>query len=139
MSEENVEIVATAFKAFTEGLEQGDSVALFTQGLAADDVEWRPVAGWPGPTSYVGQEGWAEFVDTWIGEFDAYSIQLERLVDAGGNGVVAFMHQTASGKGSGTPADWHSAAIFELENGKVARVQNYADPAEALEAAGLSE
>ena len=138
MSQESLELVTTAFKAFTEGLEQGDAVALFTQGLAADDVEWRPVAGWPGPTSYVGREGWAEFVDTWIGEFDAYSIQLERLVDAGGNVVVAFMHQTASGKGSGTPVDWHSAAIFELENGKVTRVQNYADPTEALEAAGLS-
>jgi len=139
MSQENVEIVATAFKAFTEGLEQGDSAAFFNQGLAADDVEWRPVAEWPGPTSYVGREGWAEFVDTWIGVFDTYSVQLERLVDAGGIGVVAFMRQTASGKGSGTPVDWHSAAIFELENGKVTRVQNYADPADALEAAGLSE
>jgi ketosteroid isomerase-like protein len=139
MSRENVEVVRRVFDAFLQGLEDGDPAALFEKGLAVPDAEWRPVSGWPGPSSYIGREGWSEFIDAWTGEFDTYSVKLERLIDAGGNVVLALMHQSATGKGSGTPVDWHFAALFQLEKGRVVRVQNYADPTEALEAVGLSE
>jgi ketosteroid isomerase-like protein len=139
MSQQNLKVVRRVFDSFVRGLEQGDPAAPFEEGLAAPDVEWRPVSGWPGPSSYVGREGWSEFMDAWRGAFDTYSVELEQLIDAGEDVVVALMHQSGTGKGSGTPVDWHFAALFELEEARVVRVQNYADAAEALDAAALRE
>jgi ketosteroid isomerase-like protein len=64
---------------------------------------------------------------------------LERLIDAGDDRVVALFHQRASGKGSGVPVEWHLALVYDLNHGRVIRMQTYADPAEALEATGLQK
>ena len=61
------------------------------------------------------------------------------LMDAGDDRVVALVHQSATGKGSGAPVEWHQGLVYELKDGRVIRTWTYANPAEALEAAGLSE
>jgi ketosteroid isomerase-like protein len=53
--------------------------------------------------------------------------------------VVALFHQHATGKGSGATVEMHMALLYELANGRVIRMRNFIDPAEALEAAGLRE
>jgi ketosteroid isomerase-like protein len=50
-----------------------------------------------------------------------------------------MFHQHATGKASGATVDLHMGLIYELANGQVIRMRNFLDPAEALEAAGLSE
>jgi ketosteroid isomerase-like protein len=50
-----------------------------------------------------------------------------------------MFHQHATGKGSGATVELHMALLYELENGRVIRMQIFLDPAEALEAAGLRE
>jgi hypothetical protein len=40
---------------------------------------------------------------------------------------------------SGAPADWYLAIIFTIRDGRTVRGEEYFDPAEALEAAGLAE
>ena len=50
-----------------------------------------------------------------------------------------MFHQHATGKASGATVELHMALIYELENGRVVRMQNFLNPAEALEAAGLPE
>jgi len=76
---------------------------------------------------------------TWIGSFADWSFRIERLIDAGDDQVVVLAHQTATGKGSGVPVELHLGQVQELEDGRVIRVRNYLEHAEALEAAGLSE
>ena len=71
--------------------------------------------------------------------FEGWSVELERLVDGDDEQVVALFHQTATGRGSGTPVKLHFGMVYELKGGRVIRMQNYMDPADALEAAGLSE
>ena len=45
----------------------------------------------------------------------------------------------ATGKASGVPVEWHRGRVIELRDGRATRTTNYVEPAEALEAAGLSE
>ena len=75
----------------------------------------------------------------WTKDFEDWSLRVERLIDAGNDRVVALIHQSGTGKGSGVPVEWKVGQVYELEDGRSARVRNYLSHAEALEAAGLSE
>ena len=44
--------------------------------------------------------------------------ELERLIDAGEDPVVALTVQTATGKGSGVPVDLHVGQVYEREDGR---------------------
>jgi ketosteroid isomerase-like protein len=142
VSQENVEVVRRGIHEFQAGLARGDPGAIFDSGFVAPDAEWitdpnpktavglRPV--------YRGREGFVEFMGTWTEDFE-WSIDLERLIDAGDDRVLAMFHQHATGKASGATVEMHMAVLHELENGRVIRMRNFLNPAEALEAAGLSE
>src|SRR4051812_16308272 len=139
MSEENVEIVRRGIHEFQAGLARGDRDAIFDSEFFAPDAEWIPARNTPGLRPvYRGREGFVEFMGTWTEDFE-WSIDLERVIDAGDDRVVAMFHQHATGKASGAPVELHMALLYELENGRVVRMQNFRDPAEALEAAGLRE
>ena len=138
MSEENVEIVRRGWEGFTAGLARGDpSGGAYESGAFAPDCEWLTPAEFPGPRSYVGQEGFAEFMRLWTEDFDQFELRLERLVDAGDDRVVGLFHHTAVGKGSGAPVELHQGLVYELEGGRVIRCLNYGDHGSALEAADL--
>ena len=139
MSKENVEVVRRLFEAFQDGFQRGDPGAVFDSALLNEDAEWVPYRGWPGPQSYRGRDAWVEFWSTWTEDFEGWSVELERLIDAGDDRVVGLFHQTAAGSGSGVPVELHAGIVYELKDGQVIRMWNYLDPAEALEAAGLSE
>jgi ketosteroid isomerase-like protein len=139
MSEENVEIVRRVFEEFQAGMERGDPGALFDSEAVADDYEWIVDAPLDGRSVWRGREGFVEFVRTWTEEFEDWSIQVERWIDAGDDRVVALTHQSATGKASGAPVELNLGQVYELQDGRIARVRNYLGHAEALEAAGLSE
>ena len=75
---------------------------------------------------------------TWTEDFD-WSIELERLVEAGDDLVVGVVSQRATGRGSGVPVELRMAVVYELEGGLIVRMRNYLDPAEALQAAGAED
>ena len=139
MSQENVEIVRRLFGVYLEALDSGDLNIWFDQDDLADDFEWvMPAGGGLGfPSTYRGREEFHEFMQTWTQEqFQDWSIELERLIDAGGDRVVAFFHQRAIGRASGIPVELHMGTLYELEDGRVVRMRHFIDREEALEAAG---
>ncbi len=138
MSEENLETVRQLFEVFRDGLERGDPVAGFDSDYVTADLEWITLPG-VGLGTYRGREGFREFMRHWTGEFKDWRIELEELIDAGENAVVAMYRQTATGRASGVPVELHQGAIHEFRDGRVCRIENFPTPEEALEAAGLSE
>ena len=139
MSEENLEIVRRSFEVFQAGLARGDPGAGFDSGLVAPDAEWTVPPRTAGfGRVYRGREGFLEFMTTWTEDFD-WSIELERVIDAGNDRVVAICHQRATGKSSGVPVELHMGLVYELRDGRIIRMRSFLDPKEALEAAGLSE
>jgi ketosteroid isomerase-like protein len=139
MSEENVEIVRKGLEALQKVAESGDPNAGFDPEILADDIEWIPTSSFPGPKSYRGREGVVEYMRTWSEDFESWSLEVERLIDAPDDRVVALVHQRAIGKGSGAPVEMRLAAVYDLEGGRVIRIQNFINPADALEAAGVAD
>src|SRR3954466_2761319 len=114
MSQENVEIVPRTIEAFEAGAEHGDFSAAWETGAVAEDVEWIAFAQLE-QRSFRGREGFVEFLRGGPEDFEGWSAQVERLIDAGNDCVVAFFRQTATGKGSGVPVEQDYALVYELK------------------------
>ena len=136
-----MEIVRRVFEEFFKAVEQGDPGAWFDLETVADDYEWvlEFDRGLDGRSVWRGRDGFVEFMHTWTDEFDDWSMELDRLIDAGDDRVVALTHQSATGKASGVPVELNIGQVLELEDGHLVRVRSYISHADALEAAGLSE
>jgi ketosteroid isomerase-like protein len=140
MSQEKVEVVRRVFEAFRKGMERGDLGAWFDSEDIADEAEWiTPPGALGGLGTYRGREGFLEFMRIWTENFEDWSVELEGLIDADDDRVVGLFRQRATGKRSGVPVELHQALVYELERGRVIRIRNYIDPAEALKAVGLPE
>jgi ketosteroid isomerase-like protein len=136
MSQENVEAVRKLFAAI--------------QGVDADNVEHRlddvqevfdPEVEWVAvPHSllaseeYRGYDGvrrfWTQFLSAW----DEYGIQVDELIDAGDQ-VVAVMRLT--GRTNQLEVDEARSSLLTFRDGRIVRIEPFANKAEALEAAGL--
>jgi ketosteroid isomerase-like protein len=138
MSEENIEIVRRLVEEFQAGMERGDPGGFFDAGLFAADSEWV-TPQFEGRRVWRGREGFVEFMRTWTEDFEDWSIRVERLIDAGGDRVVALTHQSATGRASGVPVEGNYGVIYELKNGRITRTTLYGSHTATLKAAGLSE
>jgi hypothetical protein len=127
MSQENVEIVRRVNEAF----EAKDIDALLVEHHP--DVEIVVLrSGIEGP--YLGHEGLRRMAaDVFEAEFD---IRIDEIRDCG-NRVLVLGHQHAIVRGMRW--DHVLAEVYEIEGGKVARMQAFSTVDQALEAVGLSE
>jgi ketosteroid isomerase-like protein len=148
MSQENVEVVRRAFRDVDVG---GADVA----PLFRDDAAWTKrrveleaifepdyavtwnaqgqrtieASGWAG-----SRQGWLDWLEPW----ETYQVQVERMIPVGDKVVVLFL---LHGRMAGTQneVEMLGASVYHLRDGRVARVEHYADRADAFEAAGLRE
>jgi ketosteroid isomerase-like protein len=131
MSQENVAIVEAMWEAFL----QGDA----ERALAAYD----PEVEWDGTNLPDGRVGWgvAEVVDhfsRWAASWEGWRVDVERFIDAGDDTVVVIFRERGRSQ-SGLAMDERHAELYTVGGGKIVRRIGYSNPAEALEAAGLSE
>ena len=133
MSQENVEIVRRMVEAYVSGD--------FETALAAYDPEVEfDVSIRPEGEVYRGPEGVAEAMRTWTGKWDDFRVEVEEIIDAGGDRVLLVDRQTGRGKGSGAPLDQQTFSVFTIRGGKIVRVVWLPTREQAFrEAAGLRE
>jgi ketosteroid isomerase-like protein len=131
MSQENVEIVrrAFAYEVYGEG-DRAEAEALFDPHILIVPAEEGP--------SY-GIDAIRDNFEHWKGAWDELEVEVEDVIDAGEDRVLLTAHHRARGRGSGIEVDTRLYSIYTLRGGKVLRTDEYADRAEALRAAGLSE
>jgi ketosteroid isomerase-like protein len=135
MSQENVDVVRTAYEAFArEGLDR------FMEHFT-DDVEYDVLAGAGdlihGPCH--GKDAVRAYFQDWLDMFDEFWMELTELIDAGG--VTVFTAERYGGRArlSGVETDSANWTVFTIRDGKIASGYEYETRDEALEAAGLSE
>ena len=129
MSQENLEIVRSIYRA----VERGD----YSSSEWADpDIEFvaqyeeRPLRG-----VVAMQRSWREFLSAW----KDFKAKPEEIIDAGER-VLVLEKVGGRGRGSGAPAEGsRSATLFTFREGRVVRLAQYTDRAEALRVAGLRE
>jgi uncharacterized protein len=133
MSQENVEIVKRA----NEFLERRDWQGM--TDLFDPNVElYGTVGGIEEGQILRGFSQVTRAFDTEDDEiWDEHRIEPQEFIDAGDRVVVLQREYQRSKSGAELVID--TASILDLRDGRIVRIQPYMNPAEALEAAGLSE
>ena len=131
MSQENVEIVRRMWDAFLDA----DFATAFA--FSDPDIEWD---GTNLPDGQIGRGSAAvmDHIRRWADQWDEWTVEVERIIDAGDERVVVLIRERGRSK-SGVEMDEHHAELYTLRDGLVVRRQGFSDPNEALEAVGLSE
>jgi ketosteroid isomerase-like protein len=134
VSEENVEIVLGAFRAFADR----DDEAAFA--IYKPDVEWdlSEHSGWMEQPYFRGHDGIREFFRLWLAAFDVYWAEARDPLDVGER-VVVTIFEHGRGKRSDVPVDREHGQVWTLHDGLVARVQQFDSRHNALQAIGLEE
>jgi uncharacterized protein len=127
VSRENVELVQRVWEAW----DRGDMSSVFE--LYADDIEWTMYPGLTLPEDVETRRGHdavkryhRELFEVW-GEYSASAEQIEDL----GEQVLVRVKVSGVSKIAGAPGDitvWH---LWDVRDGKVARVHGYPTEAEA--------
>ncbi|MEK6325911.1 MAG: nuclear transport factor 2 family protein [Actinomycetota bacterium] len=130
MSEENVQIVRSAFAAFNRGDLSG-----VLEPLSDDLVTYRAA---PFGDSHHGPDGFLEATMDWIEGFAEWSVTPEEFIDAGDRVVVRSV-QEGCGEESGAPVTGVFWFVHALRQGKIVRIDIFAEEAAALEGAGIKE
>jgi ketosteroid isomerase-like protein len=131
MSRENVEVVCRMWEAFLAND--------FETALSSfhPDVEWD---GTNLPDGRVGRglEAIMDHLTRWADMWESWNVEVERVIDAGGDHVVVFIRETGRSS-SGLNMDERHGELYEVRHGRIVRRQGFSDPNEALEAVGLRE
>ena len=134
MSQENVEIVRRLHAKWGEGdLRAGAE-------LYDSRVQFIPLARIPDTAEglYVGPEGIREFMHGWLKAWTNLTVSAEEIVEAG-DSLVVLVCQRGVGKESGVPSELRFYEVWTFRGRSVIRREQFADRADALEAAGLEE
>jgi ketosteroid isomerase-like protein len=134
MSQGNVEIVRGHIEAFR----QDDVPAALLRLDPYVVLDWSR-ARRLGLTVSFGHEEVTQAVRHYIGAFEDYDYEVERLTDLGAGAVLAVVAEEGRGKSSGVPVQQSFAALYTVIDSKIARVTFFPDERQALEAVGLSE
>jgi ketosteroid isomerase-like protein len=139
VSRENVELVR---RLYAELASEG-STQEFKQRMTDDalgrfldpEIEWIPVTdSLLAVDSYRGFDGvrrfWGEFLSAW----ETYRVETPRLDDAGDQ-VAVVVHIV--GRTHELEVDQTRSSLLTVRDGRVVRVQSFADPDAARQAAGL--
>ena len=139
VSRENVELVR---RLYAELASEG-SAQEFEQRLSDDalrrfldpGIEWVPMShSLLAVESYRGFDGvrrfWGQFLSTW----ESYRVELLRVDDAGDRVAVVVR---IVGRANELELDETQSSLLTVRSGRVVRVQAFADPEAAREAAGL--
>ena len=134
MSQENVEIVRENFLA----VGGGDPMA----GARFYDpsIEWdmSGVTGWLEKRVYRGREV-IPFLQAWADSWQDWHFDLDEVRDGEGEQVFAAIHEWGIGIESGASVDQRRYFAITVRGGRFVRVRMFSEPAEALEAVGLSD
>jgi ketosteroid isomerase-like protein len=125
MSQENVEIVRRflLIDDLDEALTHADP-----------GIVWNPVEEAPAQ----GHDAVRDSTERWKSEWDDYELIPEELADMGDR-VVATVRFRMRGRGSGIEVDDRLYDVFTLRDGKIVRMDQFAERSEALEAARLHQ
>lgn len=132
MSQDNVELVKSAFDAWNRG-----DIEAFA-GHASEDVAWLEVSGRPegAPSARLGRDRMRRSLEALFDAWESYHIEVERLEDVGDR-VLAVVREVARGRASGVEIDGRWGYLITVEHGQIVRIEAYRDAAVALQMAGL--
>lgn len=146
MSEENVGIVRGLLEPFaginvTEIDFRAEAVREAMVSIHAPDVELTTLASGLGSgvgERYQGLDGVVRYLGEWLDPFSDYRIENLDYIDAG-DFVHVPSRQWGIGSASGIRVEIELTTLYELRDGRIARIHQYDTLEEAQQAARLRE
>jgi len=129
MAQDNVDIVQGAWDAFSRG--DIDSVL----DVIAPQAETRVPETLPWGGTFMGPDGFGEFLSRLSESFTQFTATPEKVLGADDNHVVVVAKIKGRTKGGGT-VESSAAWIYQLRDGKIADAETFGDTATVLEALG---
>ena len=102
------------------------------------EIEWTTTGAFIEAATYRGHEEVRNYLGSMLSEFENPRVVPEELIEAGDQAVSSWRF-SGQGKQSGAAVELTLTSVSSLRDGKIVRIRNYPDKAEALEAVGLSE
>jgi ketosteroid isomerase-like protein len=138
MSQENVEVVRGLIEAFNETGDREAAYALLDPEVEFE-VAWRSGRDAADFRIHRGLDEVRAVIEELVAPFESIRYVVHEYADAGDD-IVAILEVLARPKGSSAEASTgRFGYVCTLRDGRIVRIQDFPDPAEALEAAGLSE
>jgi ketosteroid isomerase-like protein len=135
MSQENVELAARWYEPATSKAALLEAMPR-TMALCHPDVEWTaPEDG----TIYRTREGVRQRLEEWLGSFDEYRYEVQRIIDCGGDLVLVAALEIGRGEMSGAEVRSTNYELLTIRDGMIVRICEFYDERRALRAAGLQE
>ena len=128
MSQANVEILRAAYKNREPDL-----------NFLHPDVEWHTRADLPDSATYRGHDGVTKLASEWFESFDDFQLELEELIDARDDVVIALVRLRGRIRGSGEEVDMLEAHVWTMLEGRGIECREYPTKVEALEALRRAE
>ncbi len=134
MSQENVEIVRAAYRAFNEGGFGGeDSIRFLAPGFVFEEPPEQPA-----PRVAQGRDAAVEMFNQFDEAWEEHQSEIEQMRALDGERVLALTIEHFKGR-DGIAIDQPCGSIFTIRDGEIMRMQCFWERKNALEAAGLSE
>jgi ketosteroid isomerase-like protein len=132
MSQDNIELARRGYEAFA----RGDTETV----LAGLDpaIEVRAPGEVMGEELNYGHAGFLKYAEGWLEPWDTYEVIPEEFTDIGDYVVVVY-RAVGRGKGSGITVERRNAHLWTIRDDRAVRLEIFAEPDQALEAAGLQE
>ena len=134
MSQENLELVRAQYASF-QALGGGGDVRAHFLRFFASDAEYWPVEE---IDSIRGHDALIQYTERWLDAWDSYHDQVDEIID-GRDLVLGAVTVHGRGMGSGVEVAQTMFHVFEIRDARIARLREYLDRGQALEAAGLRE
>jgi ketosteroid isomerase-like protein len=132
LGEQNVKFVLDGYARFNAG-ERVPELWFFTP-----DAKYRAARQDPDSAMHRGLDAVRRQYARWVESYPDLTVEpLE--AKAQGDKVFLWVRFSGHGEGSGAPVEMGMAHVLTMRDGKAARIVEYFDRAEALEAAGLEQ
>ena len=104
------------------------------------EIVWTAIESAPDSGTRHGHAGASAYMRDWLQGFDLGEMSVDELGTTADGCLVCALDAAATEKRSGLTTEIHFAGVFRFaDDGRIRSIHEYARPAEALQAAGLSE
>jgi uncharacterized protein len=129
VAQDNVDVVQSAWDAFG----RGDIDAVLDVILPSAETRIPETLPWGG--TYVGQDGFRDFLSKLNAAFEQFSATPQKVLGADDNHVVVVGKTKGRARGGAT-VEGTVVWLYQLRDGKIADAESWGDTARVLQALG---
>jgi ketosteroid isomerase-like protein len=132
-SQADADTIRRAFETWNE-----EGAEAVVERFWTEDAVYREMPGWPDAGVFRGRAAVLERMRSLVEFLGPIEVQLEELIEADDGRLVAIVRMVGETSEPSTSYTQSFAVVHRMREGRVAEADYYLDPAQALDATGIS-